>query len=381
MDSKFRQRNMLPVEAYTFKVSILMITYNHEKYVTQAVESVLSQEADFDYELVVGEDCSTDYTREILLEHQRLNPNKIHLLLGERKLGPQPNFIRTLEACRGQYIALLEGDDYWLTPTKLQTQVEFLDNHPEYSFCFTNAFSVDEGGREFLGEMVPTGQLKTSTLADLLKGNFIPNCTVMFRKGLIRPIPEWFLHVHYGDWALHVLNAQHGQIGYIDEVTSAYRKHAGGIYSGLEPAVEVQYCIADHEVISDYLNHKYERIVRKEQRSRWKMLSELLIDKGFQLGCELVDVRRVSQIFDTWPPELPLDSKWKGQVLGGIYERLLFQKHHDGDFLNARYCWLGIVRHNPVRLLNRGVISIVIDLLCGQKFANILRDSIDRVRS
>ncbi|MDQ3815609.1 MAG: glycosyltransferase family 2 protein, partial [Armatimonadota bacterium] len=120
------------------KVSIVMVTYNHEKYIAQAVESVLMQETNFDYELIIGEDCSQDKTRAIVMDFQRRFPERIRLLLPEKNLGGsgKTNFLQTLAAAQGQYVALLEGDDYWTSPHKLQKQVDFLDSHPECAICF-----------------------------------------------------------------------------------------------------------------------------------------------------------------------------------------------------------------------------------------------------
>lgn len=107
-------------------VSVWMITYNHEKFIAQAIDSVIMQKTNFDYEIVIGEDCSTDRTREIVLEYKAKHPDKFKLLLQEKNVGMMQNFIVTLKTCNGKYIALLEGDDYWTDPLKLQKQVDFL---------------------------------------------------------------------------------------------------------------------------------------------------------------------------------------------------------------------------------------------------------------
>ncbi|MEM6399437.1 MAG: glycosyltransferase family 2 protein, partial [Cyanobacteria bacterium P01_D01_bin.116] len=113
-------------------VSVSLVTFNHEKFIAQAIESVLLQEVDFSYEIIIGEDFSSDKTREIVIEYQKQYPDIIRLILPEENLGyyGQKIFVQTLQACRGKYIALLDGDDYWTTPNKLQQQVDFLDNHP-----------------------------------------------------------------------------------------------------------------------------------------------------------------------------------------------------------------------------------------------------------
>ena len=105
------------------KVSVVMLTYNHEKYIAQAIESVLMQETDFHYEIVIGEDCSTDRTREIVIEYQKKYPDKIRTLLHAKNIGGNANYRQTYSECNGDYIAFLEGDDFWIDRKKLQKQI------------------------------------------------------------------------------------------------------------------------------------------------------------------------------------------------------------------------------------------------------------------
>ena len=127
-------------------VSVLMITFNHEQFIAQAIDSVLMQQTDFEYEIIIGEDCSTDRTREIVIEYAERNPEKIRPLLHDHNLGlmGRYNFVAAYKMCHGKYIALLEGDDYWTDPHKLQKQVVFLENHPECSLCAHNTRIVIE---------------------------------------------------------------------------------------------------------------------------------------------------------------------------------------------------------------------------------------------
>src|SRR5687767_7690 len=118
------------------KVSVHMPAFNHGPYIAQALESVLAQQVPFDYEIVVGEDCSTDDTRAIAVDYARRFPDRIQLLLHERNLGIFENDQRILAACRGEYIAWLESDDYWTSPVKLHKQVALLDAHTEFSAVF-----------------------------------------------------------------------------------------------------------------------------------------------------------------------------------------------------------------------------------------------------
>ncbi len=113
-------------------VSVFMITFNHECFIRQAIEGVVMQETDFEYELVIGEDCSKDRTREICFECQKQHPDKLRVLWSENNLwaANRGNTKRTLIRCRGKYIAYCEGDDYWTDPKKLQKQVEYMEAHP-----------------------------------------------------------------------------------------------------------------------------------------------------------------------------------------------------------------------------------------------------------
>ncbi|MCR5421537.1 MAG: glycosyltransferase [Lachnospiraceae bacterium] len=134
-------------------LSVVFITYNHEKYVEKALRSVCEQETDFDYEVVVGEDCSTDSTREILRRVAEEYPDKVRLLFREKNFGrPTLNVYNTTIECRGRYLAYLEGDDYWTDMHKLQKQVDYLEEHPEYIACTHACMMIDEKGERIEDE-------------------------------------------------------------------------------------------------------------------------------------------------------------------------------------------------------------------------------------
>src|SRR6478736_8585051 len=123
--------NMVYNSSHRMKASTLIVTYNQEKYIEQAVRSALMQETNFPHEIVIGEDCSTDGTREIVARLAAENPGRIRAILRPRNLGMHENHRATHAACDGKYVAMLEGDDYWVDPLKLQKQANFLDAHPE----------------------------------------------------------------------------------------------------------------------------------------------------------------------------------------------------------------------------------------------------------
>ena len=222
------------------RVSVCLLTYNHERYVAQAIDSVLAQEG-VDFELVISEDHSTDGTRAIVDDYAARHRDRIRALPSPRNVGMTRAFARGIEAARGTYVALLDGDDYWTSPHKLRIQADFLDAHPGCAICFHNVEVRYEDGADaphpfhtaeashYFSRPVPK---KVSTLADVAPGNFMQTCSVMFRRGLFGDFPEWYSDLAVADWPLHVLNAEHGDIGYIDETMAAYRVHAGGVWTG-----------------------------------------------------------------------------------------------------------------------------------------------------
>lgn len=128
-------------------VSVGMLTYNHEKYIASALESILMQEVNFDYEIVICDDCSSDKTQEIILEYQKKYPDIIKPYFNEKNLGGQNNANKLRTLCIGKYRATLEGDDYWITTTKLQNQVDFLEDNPDYIAIGGDFFCVDDNGK------------------------------------------------------------------------------------------------------------------------------------------------------------------------------------------------------------------------------------------
>jgi glycosyltransferase involved in cell wall biosynthesis len=265
-----------------------MITYNHEKYVAQAIESALSQETGFDYEIVVGEDCSTDGTRAIVRNLQREHPNRIRLLLPEKSLGMIPNFVQTFQACRGEYVALLEGDDYWTDPHKLQKQVDFLDAHSEFAICWHPTLRVDGKGSPMDEWPEAKRRKPRATGNDLLESNFIPTASTVFRRGLVGPLPAWYLDVPLGDWALHLLNAQHGDIGCIDQIMACYRMHPGGVHSTLSHSEMKEKRLECYERVIPHLSGIDRRLITRVRLEHYRALS-----RDYELEGRPTDALRV----------------------------------------------------------------------------------------
>jgi Glycosyl transferase family 2 len=244
------------------KVSVFMTTYNHERFIEQALKSILAQEVTFDYEIVVGEDCSTDGTREILMDYHRRYPNRIVPLLRDRNIGAVANAEATRAACKGQYLAFLEGDDYWMCKHKLQRQIDFLDSHRDYAICCTRAQILSELSTTetaVLPNLLPAGSY---TIEDLVKENFIMTCTAVYRWGVPMSPPKWFHKMAMSDWPLHVLMAKTGKIHLMDDVMATYRLHDGGIWSSLPVVNRLRETIRVLKALDKHLEYEYSKAIQ-----------------------------------------------------------------------------------------------------------------------
>lgn len=241
-------------------VSVCIITYNHEKYVGKAIESVLQQQTVFSYELVIAEDCSTDNTRTIIQEYARKYPSIIRLILQEKNVGPANNFLDLLKSANGKYVAYFEGDDYWIDNNKLQKQIEFLETNPEYVLTFHNVDMVSEDDK-FIGKIYSLNRKKVIKFVDLVKGDYTKTCSTIFRndKNKLKPIFENVLEPH--DTSLYLVLMDGSSAYYFEETMAAYRIHDGGIWSTKKKVYQLEYSIKFlREVISyyeDYPDVKY----------------------------------------------------------------------------------------------------------------------------
>lgn len=273
------------------KVSVVVTTYNHEAYIVQAIDSILAQEVGFEYEIWLGDDCSTDGTRAIVRDLHRRHPSRIRLLLPEVNQGAHGNaiFVQLLAQAAGEYIALLDGDDYWLGREKLQRQVELLDRERQLSMCFHQALQLRMDGSTLLYSENFGYDFNRSvfTLQDILFQNFVPTCSVLFRRNLFGELPRSFVSMPSGDWFLNVLNAVHGDIGYIDQIWGVRRAHAGGVISMKSPKEKLRFNIDCIGIIDEYFDHRYAKQARPKLLDYHSQLFRIALLEG-----NPVDTRR-----------------------------------------------------------------------------------------
>jgi glycosyltransferase involved in cell wall biosynthesis len=202
----------------TPKVTVCVITYNHEKYIQQCLRSIVDQVTDFDFVVLVGDDCSTDSTRTIAQIFVDKYPGKVLPIFRNKNIGSMNNFIAVLNIADGKYIALCEGDDYWLDRFKLQKQVDFLEANPNYSLCFHNAL-VNNIEKETQYPFNKKLSKKTFQTRDLiLKPWFTPTASFVYRNNI--KIPTW--EGVNCDMVIVLVNSLHGNIYYLSEIMSVY---------------------------------------------------------------------------------------------------------------------------------------------------------------
>jgi len=211
-------------------VSIICITYNQVRYIEQTLDSMLAQRTTFPFEVLVGDDCSTDGTADIIAEYAARDP-RIVAVLRQANIGPNPNFEDLARRARGRFVAVCEGDDYWVDRQKLQKQVDFFEANPEYTVCFHKLRVLHEDHPD-IEEFFPERCQRELTLDQLARQNCIQTNSVMYRWrfGAERPFTI-ARELVPGDWYTHLLQAKVGRIGYLDEVMAVYRRHANGMWS------------------------------------------------------------------------------------------------------------------------------------------------------
>ena len=223
------------------KVTVLVTTYNHERYLGDALESALRQQGDVDYEVLVADDASSDGTTRVALSYRDRHPDTVRVLRPVRNLGANEMFLSALEEVRGDYVALLDGDDAWAGSDKLARQAAFLDANPEVSGCFHDSTLVYDDGSHPPRDALAALRQPVLDLADIIVRPLIPTSTLMYRHLEGAELRRWFeavagqawdrvIHI---DWLMLMLLAQQGPLVRLDGMSATYRVHGGGVWSSI----------------------------------------------------------------------------------------------------------------------------------------------------
>lgn len=211
------------------KLSIMVLVYNHEKYLRKCLDGILNQKVNFDYEVVIGEDCSTDSSRSICLEYQEKYPDVIKLVLQNKNKGLIGNYIDICNVMTGEYEACIAGDDYWIDTNKLQMQVDFLDKNLDVGLCYTNVITCNEEGLEDTKPLIDSLFMPTTFEGQLFKTCYMAPNTWMCRRNLKNRICEqkmWFTDESLAT-ALDFL--YHSKMVMLDKVTTVYRVRSNSL--------------------------------------------------------------------------------------------------------------------------------------------------------
>lgn len=252
------------------KVNVILITYKQEDYIRQTVESILKQETTFDFNIIVADDASPDKTLDIIKEYARNSDRKFIFLDNDENLGFVKNYKRTFEACSAEYIAIMEGDDWWTEPSHLQQHIDFLDNHPECSMSFNRhlRFFQDEN-REEVFEWNNPSDYELITTQDIIFVNRIGNLSCcVFRTNLIKELDPKIYDTLFADWLLGMIMGNYGYLAYLKGVTSAYRIHNNGQWTKMTDTEQHKFILDSADTYNKLLDFKYDKEFQELKRRK-----------------------------------------------------------------------------------------------------------------
>ena len=264
-------------------VSVCVFSYNYEKYIAQCLESVLEQRCNFRFEIIVADDLSKDDTRRIISIYHDRNPEIIRVLFNEENIGGTKNWIKAINACRGKYIALIDGDDYFIDHFKLQKQFDCLENNPSSNLCFHAVKEIYEDAPKL--NRIARCNKSGLTVADFIEGSwFIRTSSTFFRNGILPASPpSWVYNYPYRyDSIIHVLLTLNGQCNFLDDIMSVWRRHSAGMsYNfSVDPVENIKDLICLDMELNLYTQNKFKLIFEKNIRRYKTGLVISLIKSG-----------------------------------------------------------------------------------------------------
>jgi glycosyltransferase involved in cell wall biosynthesis len=250
------------------KINVVVTVYNHERYIAQCLESILKQKGDFQLEIIVGDDCSTDQTFNIIEGFRKSYPKIVNVLPVEQNLGIAKNLKRCLDACSGEYIAICEGDDYWTDENKLQKQKDFLDARRDCSMCFSAILLFYQEKNLTIPHHAQSMLRKDAiTIEDLIENNYIGNFSCcMYRIDIVKKLPQEIYDLKTDDWLFNMMCSQFGKIGFIPDKMSVYRIHNNGAWSGKDRFEQLDYICKYIDISNKFFDYKYDALFRQRKK-------------------------------------------------------------------------------------------------------------------
>jgi glycosyltransferase involved in cell wall biosynthesis len=255
-------------------VNVHMVAYNHAQYIEQAIEGVLMQKTTFPFNLIIGEDKSTDNTLAICRGYQEKFPDKIVLVVREQNTGMAKNFCDLIDQCTAKYVAFCEGDDYWTDPLKLQKQFDFLEKNTDFALCYHHVKIIQQDSFQNRKLEMKTNQPEVSTIEAILKKNIWAHLnSILYRRELLSKCPSWMANCPSLDWAILATIIGGRKIKYMNETMSVYRQHGGGIWSGNTIATIYKNTLKSAKVLKKHIERKYRKYLQIPVRSSYEQLS------------------------------------------------------------------------------------------------------------
>ena len=244
------------------KVSVCITAFNIEQYIAKALDSVLSQKTDFDYEIVIGEDKSTDTTLSILKSYQNRYPDKIRIIENEVNRGFMTNYINTIMACKGEYVAMLDGDDYWIDENKLKKQVLFMDNNLNYSLCWHDAAIIPDGpGKRwsYAERFAGRNYDQFIDLDKVIRWKVLGATSSMVFRNSLPPFPDWAHDRALGgpEFLLCFLSVQRGHLKYMHDRMSVYRIRPNSLETSISKIKKGARNIKESEIMYSVQGDRY----------------------------------------------------------------------------------------------------------------------------
>jgi glycosyltransferase involved in cell wall biosynthesis len=250
---------------FSATVSVCMITYGHENSIEEAINSVLMQECDFDIELIISNDSSPDATdkiiQNIILQHPK--GYLIQYIKHEKNMGMMPNFISALQQCKGKYVAICEGDDYWIDRHKLQKQVSFLEINNDFVLTFHNAETHNNfTGTKYL--FLKDYNVDEFKVADIFEKWLIPTASMVYRNNFGNEFPDYFHEATHGDLALQLYLSKFGKFKGFKDVLSVYRINQSSVtVNSFSSYTQNNKHIKQLNVMNVYFNKIYNAQIQK----------------------------------------------------------------------------------------------------------------------
>lgn len=241
------------------KISVIVTSYNHERYIQQCLDSILMQKGNFDSEIIVGDDCSSDGTMSIFEAYRSKFPQLIRILPNKANLGITKNLKRCFDACSGDYIAICEGDDYWIDQYKLQKQMDRLEKNADLSMCFSAIILYYEKENKFVAHNEYNKVEKEKINSDdLIEYNYVGNFSCcMYRRKTIINLPKGLFDIYTVDWMLNITCGEVGAIGYLSEYMSVYRLHDSGSWTGRAEVEKLTELATMIDIYDNFLNLRH----------------------------------------------------------------------------------------------------------------------------